>query len=529
MSSRHRSLALLVPAIVLAAPFLQAQVRISASKAHVESGKSLTLRAHPAEPGTNPAWEWAILSGGGQIQPGPDGKASFQAPVVTVKPVTVRIQVSDRAHPGSNAIHQIVVRPVIPGFPELLADVVLPAVLGPDYLFAVPTLSRFTPGANPMTGSGFLFQDVGQVRFIEPGTGLGALDGTWLVTDGNPWRRNAMAVSPQGLIVPVPAWMNEVTTFITRPRDSHPDNPHRLVFTERMKGSPGTLIRSMELDGTVRTLAGGPDADPMHPTVYREGKGTEARIGGVHGMAMDRDGTLYFCDVTSRVIRRLDTTGEVSLYAGRPSAHLPSPSQPEADGLANQVTFRGLSDLALDPATGELFVADLYTVRRVHQTKEGLRVDTILGGADRCTVNPVEDHPLVMTPGTSCFRSVPYGLHVSGRSLFIMDPMLSAIYVYNRDTRVMETLVDVSERGTWREGPLRLFCQRPASECATVGWDLAEFALNADGQCILASRHELFRMDLSAVFPGPMPRGASSSRDDSSSSTSSSSSSSTIP
>jgi hypothetical protein len=522
LPNRSRALSPLLPALLLAAPVLRAQMRLSASQTNVESGRSLTLQAHPAAAGTNPDWEWTVASGGGLILPGEHGKATFVAPETKGEPVLVRVRVTDRAHPGTAAEFRIVVRPIIPGFPAHLADVVLPAVLGQDYLFSVPYLSRLTADPKAVGLAQPPFRSIRQIEYVEPGTGLGALDGCWLLIDEvDRHHRTFKAISPLGQPVPVPAWSNDVTSFALRPRNSQPGNPHLLVFSEQRRWGEYSIIRSVETDGNVRTLVGKPDAKATGTIPPGDGQGEEPRIGSVHDLTMDPDGNVFFGDRMSsysgQMIRRLDSKGEVSLWAGRPDLPPRPADQSLVDGPANQTRFAALTALVQDPETGDLLVCDRSAVRRLHLAEDGLRIETVVGGPFRATVLP--DRPQVPSPGESCLRN-PYTLRIHGRFLLIGDEGFSAVLVYNLDTRILETLVGSKGTKDWREGPLQLFCRRPPSECAWIGRDLAGLAVSMDGRCVLASRQAVYEMNLATVFPGPVLRGRSG-RDDASSSTTS--------
>ena len=69
-------------------------------------------------------------------------------------------------------------------------------------------------------------------------------------------------------------------------------------------------IRKISVDGTVSIVAG------TGKCGYLDGKVEEALIGGCYGVAVGEDGSIYFSDSSSHVIRRVKD-GEVSTLAGK--------------------------------------------------------------------------------------------------------------------------------------------------------------------------------------------------------------------
>jgi len=112
-------------------------------------------------------------------------------------------------------------------------------------------------------------------------------------------------------------------------------------------------IRVMD-DTYVITLAGNGHSG------YANGKETEARFNSPRAAVVAGDGTIYVADTMNHVIRRIDTQGNVTLFAGIPE--IPG----WADGTLETAQFFEPSGLALAP-DGSLYVADSanHSIRRI--------------------------------------------------------------------------------------------------------------------------------------------------------------------
>ncbi len=131
-------------------------------------------------------------------------------------------------------------------------------------------------------------------------------------------------------------------------------------------------IRTLDLDGKVRTLAGGPDLKG-----HRDGPAREARFTSPHGVAVRPDGVIAVSEASNHTVRLLTPKGdtfEVSTLAGRPGA---SGGQ---DGPCAEARFSSPHAVLWGPE-GELYVADIgnASVRKVHQG----RVTTVAGTGSR--------------------------------------------------------------------------------------------------------------------------------------------------
>lgn len=115
-----------------------------------------------------------------------------------------------------------------------------------------------------------------------------------------------------------------------------------------------STIRKISPEGEVTTLAGSPGDHG-----YTDGHGSSARFDGPRSIVADADGTLYVGDGTD-TIRKVTRDGNVTLYAGG------SYAADHRDGPAASARFARLSALAFDSA-GNLLVADglAHVIRKI--------------------------------------------------------------------------------------------------------------------------------------------------------------------
>jgi sugar lactone lactonase YvrE len=105
-----------------------------------------------------------------------------------------------------------------------------------------------------------------------------------------------------------------------------------------------TSVRQISTDGTVTTIAGGPDSG------YADGAGKEAKFGGAWGVACDAKGNLYVAEDSNRRIRKITPDGQVTTVAG-------SGKSGSADGPALEATFRAPVGVAVSNE-GMIYVLD---------------------------------------------------------------------------------------------------------------------------------------------------------------------------
>lgn len=125
-------------------------------------------------------------------------------------------------------------------------------------------------------------------------------------------------------------------------------------------------IRKVSTAGVITTLAG-----LAGTSGTADGTGSVARFNQPSGIAIDASGTLFIADFGNSAIRRVTSTGEVSLFAGV------SGVTGATDGTGANARFQNPEGIAFD-AAGNLFVADSnnHMIRKI--TPSGV-VTTIAG------------------------------------------------------------------------------------------------------------------------------------------------------
>ncbi|MES2660676.1 MAG: PQQ-dependent sugar dehydrogenase [Verrucomicrobiota bacterium] len=126
-----------------------------------------------------------------------------------------------------------------------------------------------------------------------------------------------------------------------------------------MNGAAGYLvsdtgnhaIRQAAVFGAVGTLAGNGTPGYVNAT------GTAARFRFPRGICRDTAGNVYVADDGNHVIRKIDTKGKVTTYAG-------SGLSGTTNGSRNKARFLDIQGLAMD-AAGNLFVGSLGIIRKV--------------------------------------------------------------------------------------------------------------------------------------------------------------------
>ncbi|MEB3222193.1 MAG: hypothetical protein VKS61_08965 [Candidatus Sericytochromatia bacterium] len=129
------------------------------------------------------------------------------------------------------------------------------------------------------------------------------------------------------------------------------------------------LIRRFDLSsGVVVTIAGRAESDSGSPVAL-----PAALAGGEPGvpcgLALDAEGSLYFCDRDNHLIRKITRAGLIVTVAG--TGHLGV-----QDGPAAAAQFAYPSDLVFD-AAGALYIADTYN-NRIRKLADG-KVTTVAG------------------------------------------------------------------------------------------------------------------------------------------------------
>ncbi len=150
------------------------------------------------------------------------------------------------------------------------------------------------------------------------------------------------------------------------------------------------VIRKIDTSGNVTTFAG-----IAGTAGYVDGPAASAEFNYPAGVAVAADGSIYVADQDNNRIRKIDTSGNVTTFAG-------SGAKSTVDGVGTAASFASPHSISID-AAGNMYVGDEYSHRVRKITPSGV-VATLAGTTEGYLDGPSTiaqfDHPLgvVATP-----------------------------------------------------------------------------------------------------------------------------------
>jgi len=284
--------------------------------------------------------------------------------------------------------------------------------------------------AGPCAAQAFAHLTV--IRAVEGAAAPPRLEGQWLVGHGG----GVSAVAAKGGVTAQWVTPAPVTALATPPPGGAPAHPLAPVAAATTAEGSGSLWR-LDPGGAMGLLAGNPG--PGGPA-FRDGLGPAARFGRIIGLALAPDGRVLVADAGNGLIRCVTPEGRVTTLAGEPldapgrdNASLALLAQGPRDGTGPAASFGLLRGLALEPGTGQLYVADLNAIRRV--SPRG-KVTTVLGVWSAAALPPEGPIPR----GVACLDH-PGGLQFLDGRLLITDQQGQALRAFDPATRTVATLV----------------------------------------------------------------------------------------
>jgi sugar lactone lactonase YvrE len=157
---------------------------------------------------------------------------------------------------------------------------------------------------------------------------------------------------------------------IAQPTGVAIDKEGNIYFSEYLNA----CVRKINKDGTLSTVAGTATAGYFGNT----GLATKAQLQGPLGIAFDKAGNLYIADADNNCVRKVDKTGIITLYAGNAKGHGTGLGGYSGDGgKATAAQLNQPGSLAFDD-NGNLYIADCFNhcIRKV--TASGI-IYTIAG------------------------------------------------------------------------------------------------------------------------------------------------------
>ncbi len=180
----------------------------------------------------------------------------------------------------------------------------------------------------------------------------GEIDGMVADADGNVYvadRSNGKIrrISPSG----------DVLTFVRNKKNERYNEPSGLML------APGGDIFICQRDGNILKVKDGGIvvslSGPVYPTISQDGPALEARFSGPSGITADHNGNLYLTDYR-HTIRKISSSGVVSTIAGMID------QRGSSDGIGTEARFNMPSALTLD-SKGNLYVSDRqnHSIRKI--------------------------------------------------------------------------------------------------------------------------------------------------------------------
>ena len=450
-----------IAALLLAGSLAQAQVVITSEKSKLGSREECHLKAEVEGEGP---WRWRFQGQrpfGAVLTRISATEARFTAPVTRVGGVCTVVLEAEQ-NPSIRGEFQITVRPSRtpaaggrhPG------DAFLPGSFR-------PSLAPFRGNPAAHTGPTTRLPQAAKLAFCDEAFADGAepthpLNRCWIVAG----QGGLQAFTLAGETVPVPgvaASAPPAQAVAVRPPGPGASHGPRLVYSESGPegsaggGEPVARIVALEPDGNHRELA-------------RGGAGPLPGGRAVRDLALDRDGNVFVVFSGERRLWRIEPDGNTAVHARLPET------------AASDELPGGILALALDPATGNLYVGE---AAGVHQVTASGAVTPLLAG---------DSGPAQAISGCH--------LALHGRELLIIDAGRHQIQVFHLDSRRRATLLASAGSQGWaptRLGPLPGFQgQLDLDACAALG-ATGPLASNQEGMGLLAVGDGFAVLDLPAL------------------------------
>jgi len=130
-------------------------------------------------------------------------------------------------------------------------------------------------------------------------------------------------------------------------------------------------IRKVTQSGVVTTYAGSTGG-------FQDGTGVSAQFNTPKGIAIDSSGNLYVADSLNYKIRKIDTSRNVTTYAGTGISGI-------NNGLGNSATFTNITSITID-TSGNLYVSE-YDNNIIRKIDTSQRVTTFAGNGEAGSIN----------------------------------------------------------------------------------------------------------------------------------------------
>ena len=229
----------------------------------------------------------------------------------------------------------------------------------------VLSIALFGVSALGHPGSGILVDRLGQIYFIDTGSGLWKIDTRGQVTNLSPLRNHWLAMDPNDRFIQSRVPTDPGRDWVLTAAGS---NPTILISTDFpiVIGEDGNLYHPSARESSVRILrtssAGG---SSTFATLPRSVAG--AALGWINGIATGPNGSIYYTE--NSAVRRITAQGAVSTIATIAALA----DGPKIPGIETRPHLRGLKV----HSNGTVYVADSADARVLKITSDG-KVTTIV-------------------------------------------------------------------------------------------------------------------------------------------------------
>jgi sugar lactone lactonase YvrE len=202
------------------------------------------------------------------------------------------------------------------------------------------------------------------------------------------------------------------------PRGVALDSAHNVLYV--VDGQNHT-IRKITIPGAVVTTLAGQAGTPG----YADGNGTAAQFNTPRGVAVDSAGNVYVADTFNHTIRKIDSSGNVTTFAGL-AGHAG-----QADGTGGAARFRQPRGVAVDSA-GNVYVGD--------SANESIRKITPAGVVTTLAGSPDGNSGSADGTGSAALFNFPYGVAVdTSGNVYVADSSNNTIRFGNARVSPMDT------------------------------------------------------------------------------------------
>ena len=236
--------------------------------------------------------------------------------------------------------------------------------------------------------------------------------------------------------------------FLTSPRGVAVDGHGNLYIAD----TENHRVRRIDAEsGIIITIAGSGEEGYGGD----EGPATEAKLNWPTGVAVDDSGNVYIADRNNERVRRVDTDGIITTFAGTGEWGYDSD---EDGGPATQALLNWPADVALD-INGDLYIADEYNNRIRKVDAEG--IITTVAGMKRPTLEVGEEEEEETNenvgdhgPATSALLNRPTGVALDKEgNLYIADRNNHRVRKVNAEG-IITTIAGMADEGfSGDEGP----------------------------------------------------------------------------